>query len=275
MRVFTVFWLSLSIIGQDFLRDNLPLINKDANKTFEQGNYEEALKQYLDLYGQDTTNGALAYNIANTYLAMGDGEKAKQFYERALKSEHPEAKRRSQFNMGYLNLQGQQPAEAIKQYVDYLRESPHDLDAKRNLELALRQLQQQEQEQQQQQQEQQQQDNQDQQQDDPQNQEQSQQGDNQQDDQSDQGQDDSQQEQSQDQPNDPSDEPQDQQDQSSDQQPQDNQQGDSSQQQEQQDTYNDEMKEQILQALQDQESQQQKEFQKRKMGSVKRRAKDW
>ena len=35
------------------------------------------------------------------------------------------------------------------------------------------------------------------------------------------------------------------------------------------------MKEQILQALQDQESQQQKEFQKRKMGSVKRRAKDW
>ncbi len=282
MKWMMMFFVCASAMSQNFLRDSLPLANRSANKAFEDGKYEDALKEYLDLYGQDTTNGAVAYNIANTYLALGDQEKAKQFYERALKSDDSEAKKRSKFNLGYLNLQGQNPAEAVQQYIDFLKENPHELDAKRNLELALRQLEQQQQQQNESSDESQ--DNKD-----GQQSEDSQSGGGQQDQQDqeqesgDQGeQDSSDQEPSEGQDSESESQNEEEGDNQGEQQgaqpdqPESNpESSQSSDPQESKDPYNEEMKEQILQALQDQEIQQQKEFQKRKIGTTKRRAKDW
>lgn len=274
--------LTSMALSQSFFGDSLPLANHTANESFEQGNYEEALKGYLDLYGQDTTNGAVAYNIGNTYMAMGNPEKAKQFYDRAIKSPHAEASKRALFNLGYLNLQNQDPKSAVERYVQYLQDNPHDLDAKRNLEQALRLLEQQEQQQQQQDENSEQQESQQQPSDDQSSQSSDSQESQEQQSQSSDAQDENSENNDQQQESNPSDQtnPPDRndQDQGAD-QPQDPSDAENPSQSEPQDSgdnpYNDEMKEQILQALQDQEMQQQKEYQKRKIGAVKRRAKDW
>ena len=283
-------------------RDNpMRLGNNAANELFEQQQYEEALKQYLDYYGQkadqpgaaqDPDVGALAYNIGNTYAVLGDAEKAQEFYEKALQSGNPEAMQRANFNLGNLNMGAQNPGEAVKKYIDYLKANPEDVDAKRNLELALRMLEQQQQ--QQQNQENQDQENQDQENQDQENQDQQQQNQDQQnqDQNQDQQNQDQQNQQNQDQENQDQ-QDQNQQDQGEDQQEEDQQdqekqqnqdekdqkeqekQQQAQQQEQNQDKMSDAMKEQILQALKEQEMHQQKEFQKRKIGTTKRRAKDW
>ncbi len=259
----------------------IPLANNKANELYEQKNFEEALKSYLNLYGQDTQNGALAYNIGNTYAQLGDLEKAAEFYEKALNSEHGEAKNRSRFNLGNLEMAANQFQNAIQQYVDYLKANPEDVDAKRNLEVALKMLQQQQQQQQQQNQDQQQQQEQQENQDQNQQQQQDQQQQQQDQSQSQQDQQDENQDQNQDQ-QDQRQENQDQQDQRQEnqdqqEQPQDPQepQQDPSQTEPQPQSLDDKMKERILEALREQEMQQQKESQKRQIGKTKRRAKDW
>lgn len=116
--------------------------NAEANALFEAHRYEEALRTYLDLYGQDTENGALAYNIGNTYLAMGDLQRARQFYDRALVSQQEEARNKACFNLSCLQLQENDVRDAIANLVAYLKTVPEDVQAKRNLELALRRLEQ-------------------------------------------------------------------------------------------------------------------------------------
>ena len=264
MKPYTVFlWATLyggmSLFATNVFQRQLPLENNRANELFASQAYEDALKSYLDLYGQDTQNGALAYNIGNTYAVMGDLEKAGEFYQKAMTSTDREAGNRARFNLGNLQMAAQQHGEAVKQYIDYLRQNPDDVDAKRNLELALRQLEQMPQQQQPQDQE-----NEDQEQEQDQEQSQDQQ----------QGQ---QEQQDQNQEN-----QQDSQDQDQQEEGQQQNQPDPSQQEQQQqqgqpkeDELDESMKEQILQALKEQEMQQQKEYQKRKVGGPKRRAKDW
>ena len=270
MRLLILF-ASLNLWAGGVLDRQLPLENNRANQLFEEKNYEEALKAYLDLYGQDTENGALAYNIANTYAAMAEPEKAREFYQKALKSKHPEARDRAKFNMGNLEMASNQLQQAVRQYIDYLQAHPEDVDAKRNLEIALRQMEQQQQQQQNQDQNQQEQQDQEQQQNQngqqgQQDQKQEQQQDQDQESQQDQQQQDQQQNQDQ--------------DEKGGQTPPEEKNREQEQQQQQSEQskegeLNEAMKEQILEALNEQELQQQKEFQKRKVGRIKRRAKDW
>lgn len=286
---------SMILAGGSFDRQ-IPLTNNKANELFEAQDYQAALDAYLEAYQLDRTNGALAYNIANTYHAMGDSENAATYYQKALEGDHDQARQFSEFNLGNLDMAQQKPGEAIKRYVNYLKNQPNDIDAKRNLELALRQLQQQQQQQQQNEQNQDQ-ENQDQQQQDQQSQ--SQQQENQ--DQQNQDQNQSSQNERQDQENqqqnqqDQNQQDQNQQDQQQDKNQQDQnqqdqqqdknqQQQDQKQQQEQKEAPNpkegdkgmdENLKKQILDALNEQEQQQQKAHQQRKIGKVKRRSKDW
>ncbi len=281
------------IAANKILDRQMPLRNNEANELFHQQKYDEALKSYLDLYGQDTGDGALAYNIGNTYAAMGDMEKASEFFQKAISAKNSEASNRARFNLGNLQMANQKMQDAVKQYADYLRANPDDQDAKRNLEVALKMMEQQQQ-QQQQNQDQQDQENQDQENQDQQ-QQQSQDGqseenqDQQNQDQQSQDQQDQQNQQNKDQQDqqdgDQNQNQQDQQDQEEkDQQDQQDQKDKEDQQQQQQqqaqegenqDKMDESMKQQILEALSEQEKKQQKEYQKRKLGPQRRRAKDW
>ncbi len=263
MRLLPLFLLCMPLAAQTLIdRQMLPYTNDKANKLFEEKRYEDALKIYQDLYGKDTKNGALAYNMGNTYAAMGETEKAQDFYSKAISSDNEEARQRSRFNLGNLQMGAKKINDAVNQYVDYLHESPGDIDAKRNLELALRELQQEEQQQEQ--------DENDENKDQDEQKEQQQQQQQQSDENQDQEKDEQQQEQEQQ-------DKEDEQKQQQQQQKEDEKEGEEEKKepQEQEDTLNEKMKEQILKALQEQEMEQQKEYQKRKIGKVRKRAKDW
>ncbi len=281
LRLFLVLSAACLPVAADggFLGRQLPLTNNKANRLFEQQQYEEALKSYLDLYGQNTDNGALAYNIGNTYAVLGDMKKAEEFFRKAVSSNHTVARNRANFNLGNLELAADRAQQAIARYIDYLKANPDDVDGKRNLEIALRNLEQQKQ----QQQENQDQENQDQENQDQENQDQRQsQGKDQQQDQENR---DQQQEQSEDQENrDQQQAENQQQDEQNNQDQQDSQEQDQDQKEEQQkesqtkpseNSLNEAMKQQILDALKEQEMQQQKEYRKRQIGKTRRRAKDW
>jgi Ca-activated chloride channel family protein len=155
------------------------------------------------------------YNAANSHYRLQDYEQAQGEIEQALVGEERQVDldQSSYYNLGNVFFETQQYETAIEAYKEALRLNPDDLQAKQNLELALRQLEQQQQDQQQNQ------DQQDQQQDD---QQQEGEGDQQQDQQQD-GQQDQQQDDQQDQAQD-SGEQDGQQDQQQDQQGQDGQQ---------------------------------------------------
>ncbi len=267
-------WTGL-VLAQNPGKLQLPYKNDMANKLYEQKKYDEARKAYEEMIKQDPENGALAYNLGNVYNALGDSAKATEMYEKALKSSDADAANRSRYNLGTLDLQSKKPQEAITNLTQYLRKSPNDLDAKRNLELALRQLQQQQQ--------------QDQNKDDKNQKDQQDQKDQQQS-QGQQGKDDKDKQDQQQQGQSQNEKDQQKQDQQQKDQNKDQQQGqnkdqnqgkDQDQQQPQQgqkseqDKLSDQVKQQILDALNEQELRQQKQYQQRKIGTVRRRAKDW
>jgi len=293
----TPLWLmSLLLLAGGSFDRQIPLANNHANELFEQKDYEGALEAYLETFEKDRENGALAYNIANTYSALGDQENAAKFYEQAMESEDLDASQLAKFNLGNLEMARQKPDQAMNHYIDYLKRQPNDIDAKRNLELALRQMQQQNQQQNQDQQQQ----DQDQKDEQQQEQQQNQQGQGQENQENQDQQSQNQQQQNQEQQ---SQQGQDQQQQDQEQQGQDQQnqqqnqqnQQDSEQQQSQQaqrdeqeqsqdekapqpkqdKAMDEQLKKQILDALNEQELQQQKAFQQRQIGKVKRRSKDW
>ena len=291
----TPLWLvSLVWLAGGTFERQIPLANNHANELFEQKDYQGALDAYLEALNEDRGNGALAYNIANTYSALGDEENAAKYYEKAMQSQNQDASQLAQFNMGNLEMARKQPDKAMNHYIDYLKRRPNDIDAKRNLELALRQMQQQNQQQQQDQENKDQKDQQQQQQENQQGQGQENQEDQEQQSQNDQQQNQDQQEQQNQNQNQQQDQEQQGQDQQNQQQNQQQQQDSEQQQsqaqrdqqeqpqdqqapkpQEQDKAMDEQLKQQILDALNEQELQQQKAFQQRQIGKVKRRSKDW
>lgn len=139
--------------ADDWLDRQTPQTNNEANRLFEQGNYEAALEKYQQLHQTHPNDPTIAYNLANTFAKLGDKEKATEYFNKAMRGGDSEAQKRARFNKGNLHMRDSEFKDAIKSYIDYLRRNPDDIDAKRNLELALRGLKQQQQQQQQQQQE--------------------------------------------------------------------------------------------------------------------------
>ncbi|CAM2065593.1 Tetratricopeptide repeat protein [Sulfidibacter corallicola] len=259
------------------LDTQIPTGNNEANLLYQDQQYQQALDKYLELYEKEPENSALAYNIANTYAAMGDTEKAGEFYQKAIEGEHVEAKSRSEFNMGNLQLESGKLEEAIRNYADYLRANPEDIDAKRNLEIALRRLQRMQQQQQKQPQKQKNEDKENKQENQqPQNMPNMEQ--NEQDQEQEQKQKEQQQQQEMDSDAKQGKEQGDEEDKlpKESKELKDAEQEDAKERKPEKDKKEEERrKEQIFETLADQEQEQQKEYQKRKMGKSPTKAKDW
>ena len=162
--------LALAGCGQSAER-----LNNEGNEAFANQDYEGALMAYHQAQEEAPELAEPHYNAANTHYRQAGYEQAQQELEQALVSEEGQGSldQNSYYNLGNIFFQAEQYETAIEAYKEALRLDPDDLQAKQNLELALRQLQQQQQEQQQQEQ-QQDQENQDQQDQDQENQDQNQ-----------------------------------------------------------------------------------------------------
>jgi Ca-activated chloride channel family protein len=137
-----------------------------GNRLYRAGKYEDAVAAYQKVLASGKATPQLHYNLATALLAVGRFSDAEQHFQAALQGVDPELRQRTFYNLGNrflrdgreqsdLQRQGQLLEGAIDAYKRALRLTPEDVDAKWNLELALREKKENEQKQQDQQQQQQ------------------------------------------------------------------------------------------------------------------------
>ena len=168
----------------------------NGNRAFDEGDYDRALVAYESAQELAPVQGEPIYNLANTRYRQGIYTDTVHVMPEAVAIGSETVEESGYFNLGNANFQLQEWAAAVEAYKETLRRNPSDLEAKYNLELAMRHLQNQEQNEQEQDpqdQEQQDQEQQDQEQQDQNQEEQENQSEQNQQDQSQQGQDQSQQ----------------------------------------------------------------------------------
>ena len=163
-RILILCIFAASVLAALMAYDREAKANKDANEAFENEEFEDALEEYERVSEELPDRPEPVYNAANARYKLEDYEQAyrdqEEAREDAYNANDKELAAKAQFNLGNVLFQAEDYEGAIEEYKQVLRQDSDDVEAKHNLELALRQFQeqqQQEQEQQQQQQEEQQQ----------------------------------------------------------------------------------------------------------------------
>jgi Ca-activated chloride channel family protein len=119
--------------------------NNDGNADFESGEYDAALEDYTAARLEDPNLAEPYYNGGNTYYRMGDLERAQLQLDQSVRRAEAEVSQHTHFNLGNTFFQQENWTEAIEAYKQVLRSNPDDVDAKNNLEMALKQQEQQQQ----------------------------------------------------------------------------------------------------------------------------------
>lgn len=120
-----------------------------ANRLYRAGKYEEAARIYQEVIRGGKVEPYVHYNLGTALLRLGRYQEAQQHLQQATREAEAELKQRTQYNLGNRYLEearkgaaGEQTTQlldaAIESYKHALRLDPGDMDAKWNLELALR-----------------------------------------------------------------------------------------------------------------------------------------
>jgi len=129
---------------------SVPSLVQEGNRLYREGKLAEALEAYQDALKADPASPAIHYNIGNVLYRQGEYDKAYDEYRLAFPAQQRQLAEGARFNAGNSHFARKNWADAIQNYKEALRLDPGDVDAKKNLELALLNLQQQKQQQQQQ-----------------------------------------------------------------------------------------------------------------------------
>ena len=116
---------------------------EEGNRLYEERRYQEARARYLEALEKAPGLAVARFNEGNALYRDGDFESSAEAYLEALDGSDPEWRSRAWYNLGNAMLERQQPDGAIEAYKEALRLAPADVDAKHNLEYALRLLRQQ------------------------------------------------------------------------------------------------------------------------------------
>ena len=148
--------LLLAVVALAGCGGSAETLNNKGNEAFADQDYEGALTAYLGAQEDAPEMAEPHYNAANSHYRLEDYQQAQQEIEQALVGEERQEAldQHSYYNLGNTFFQAQQFEPAIEAYKEALRLNPDDLQAKQNLELALRQLQKQQEQEQEQEQEQ-------------------------------------------------------------------------------------------------------------------------
>ena len=130
-----------------------------GNRLYREGKYEEAAAAYQRVVESGDASPQVYYNLGTALLALGRYDEADTHFQRALEGVDPELRERAFYNLGNrflqdararsdLQQQGTLLDAAIEAYKRTLRIDPADVDAKWNLEMALREREENEQQQQ-------------------------------------------------------------------------------------------------------------------------------
>ena len=118
-----------------------PALVEEGNRLYHEGKLAEALEKYRAAQAADPRAAApLHYNIGNVLYRQGEFEKAYEEYRQAFSARERDLAEGARFNAGNAHFSNKNWPEAIRNYQEALRLDPSDQDAKKNLELALLQM---------------------------------------------------------------------------------------------------------------------------------------
>lgn len=118
------------------------LSRRQADKLFEGGDHYHAMQSYKQLLDENPNDPELNYNAGNSLYRMQMYDQAKLYYEKALSNtSDPKLKNNIQYNIANCEFKSKKLKESVEGYKQVLRKDPDDADARKNLELALKQMQ--------------------------------------------------------------------------------------------------------------------------------------
>ena len=115
-------------------------VNNSGHEPYASGDYEAALDAYETAGDRAPKSGVPPYNAGNALYRLEEYEESLEEYDDALRHARGDLRSRGFFNRGNAAFQAMQYILAVEAYKEVLRMNPDDIDAKHNLELALRQL---------------------------------------------------------------------------------------------------------------------------------------
>ena len=107
---------------------------KTGQEAFTQGDYETALKHFIDAQLDNPDNPKIAYNIGSTYYKLGDYEAALKSFQEALKSKDAQIRLKALYNTGNTHFRQEKYKEALASYEKALTVEQDDLQARKNIE---------------------------------------------------------------------------------------------------------------------------------------------
>jgi Ca-activated chloride channel homolog len=121
-----------------------------ADKAYDNNDFASAEDQYKQAEAKKNSQGKGAFNLGNTFFQQKKYDEAQIQYQEAAKDFwRKEDKAEALYNLGNVYLEKKDYDKSIETYKNSLRLNPNDVQAKKNLTLALQQKKQQEQKQQQ------------------------------------------------------------------------------------------------------------------------------
>jgi tetratricopeptide (TPR) repeat protein len=113
-------------------------LTRQGAKDFEKGNHPDALEAFEGASKSRPADPAVKYNLADGLYKNGKFDEAEALYRALGADVRSELAAPSRFNLGNTLYQKKDFKGAIRSYRDALRLQPDDVDARKNLELALR-----------------------------------------------------------------------------------------------------------------------------------------
>ena len=139
MTRFLYVLLALPFLGWTFL-DPVAKKNEEGNALFEKGEYEAALRRYLEAQQEGRARPELHFNAGDALYKQEKYAEAMQEMGRAADGTHPDMSAAAHYNLGNALFRQEKFQEAVGAYKKSLELKPDDIDAKINLELALEKL---------------------------------------------------------------------------------------------------------------------------------------
>ncbi|BBO76873.1 hypothetical protein DSCW_42900 [Desulfosarcina widdelii] len=127
----------------------LPAATSQASDTsqgieaYQAGDYEKALKHFVDAQLQTPDKAESLYNVANGYYKTGNFDAAVDHYKKVLETEDKVLKQKAEYNLGNAEFRRGDAKAAIEHYKAALALDPDDKMSKENLEFVQKMLEQQ------------------------------------------------------------------------------------------------------------------------------------
>ena len=107
---------------------------QEGLEAYKNGEYDKALKLFIDAQLDNPDDPRILYNIGNAYYKVEDFDSAISNFEEVLKSEDKTLREKALYNLGNANYRKGKYEDAVKNYQEAIKTDPKDVRAKQNLE---------------------------------------------------------------------------------------------------------------------------------------------